>query len=159
MIESLITDSVKLTHALARGLIPVGVESEGLMNALKDLASNVESMFNVRCVFQCDHPVLIEDKLVATHLYRIAQEAITNAVKHGKAENIRIGLVPQDGCLSLTVENDGLELSSGLTRPGGMGLKIMRYRAEIINGSLDISKGTDGGTIVTCVFPNNKHYE
>jgi signal transduction histidine kinase len=153
-INERVGQAAEKTRKLAKGLHPIDLDRNGLVSALQELSVNTEELFDVSCTLECEEAISINDVSVAINLYRIAQEAITNAVKHGKAENIRIGLVPQDGCLSLTVENDGLELSSGLTRTGGMGLKIMRYRAEIISGSLDISKGADGGTIVTCVFPN-----
>jgi two-component system CheB/CheR fusion protein len=94
---------------------------------------------------------------VATNLYRIAQEAITNAIKHGKARIITIALTGGAEALTLRVDNDGLAFPAGKTPGKGMGLSIMRYRAEMIEGSLDIRKGPDGGTSVTCVVPNRTH--
>ncbi len=91
------------------------------------------------------------------NLYRIAQEAITNAIKHGKAKNIRIDLIAGRGCLTLTVENDGLDFPAGANHSDGMGLRIMRYRAEVINSSLEVRKGTNGGTIVTCDLSNKEN--
>ncbi len=155
MIESLITDSVKLTHSLARGLIPVGVESEGLMSALKDLASNVKSMFNIHCVFQCDQPVLIEDKLVATQTYRIAQEAINNAVRHGQAQKVMISLTLSDGDVVLSVEDNGRGLPENIADSAGLGLRIMNYRARAIGASLSVQSKSQGGTSVVCRF---KHH-
>ncbi len=98
----------------------------------------------------------MDDVSIAVHVYRIAQEAITNAVKHGKARKIRIGLAAKDGGSRLTVENDGLGFPTEQIRTDGMGLKIMHYRAEIINGSLSIHKGAQGGAVVTCAFPNKQ---
>ena len=98
----------------------------------------------------------INDVSAAIHLYRIAQEAITNAVRHGRAKHIKIELIAKDDVISLTVENDGLEFLPGQIQTHGMGLKIMHYRAEIINGSLSIHKGAHGGAMVACVFPNKR---
>ena len=103
---------------------------------------------------KCEEVIRIDDIAKAINLYRITQEAITNAIKHGKAKNIKIELTTKDSCLTLMVENDGLDFPAKQTQSKGMGLKIMKYRAEIINGSLDIHKGADGGTVVTCVFTN-----
>ncbi len=99
---------------------------------------------------KCDKPVSINDVSVATNLYRITQEAITNAIKHGHAKNIMISLAAERGCLRLTVENDGLDFPAGPNSENGMGLRIMKHRAEAINSSLEIRKRDDGGTIVTC---------
>jgi signal transduction histidine kinase len=91
-----ITQSLRTTieHArmLARGLSPVQLESNGLMWALEELASTTEQLFKIRCRFDCGEPVLIQDNAIATHLYRIAQEAIHNAIKHGHATNVSITL-------------------------------------------------------------------
>ncbi len=149
-IESLITESLKLTQTLARGLTPVGVEAEGLMSALRDLASNVENMFNIHCVFQCDQPVLIEDKLVATHTYRIAQEAINNAVRHGQAQNVIISLTLSNADVVLSIEDDGRGLPENITKNAGMGLRIMNYRARTIGATLSVQSGSQGGTSVVC---------
>ena len=124
------------------------------MSVLQELAANTEQLFNVSCTLNCEKVVPINDVSVAINLYRIVQEAITNAIKHGKAKNITIELTGKDGCLRLKVENDGLDFPAAQNWGKGMGLKIMRYRAEIIDGSLDIGKGTDGGTIITCVLAN-----
>jgi signal transduction histidine kinase len=94
---------------------------------------------------------------VAINLYRIAQEAITNAIKHGRAKNILVELSSSGDCSKLTVESDGLGFPQARARSEGMGLKVMNYRAEMIDATLNICTGANGGTIVTCVFPNTKH--
>jgi signal transduction histidine kinase len=88
------------------------------------------------------------------NLYRITQEAITNAVKHGNTKHIMINLIAKHGRLRLTVENDGLDFPAEASQKDGMGLKIMRYRAEVINSTLDVRKRASGGTIVTCDLSN-----
>lgn len=138
-------------RALSQGLLPVEVDGEGLMNALQELAGRISDQAGVRCAFHCDTPVRVDDNAVATHLFRIAQEAVANALTHGKARTIDIGLVVSSGFLRLTVEDDG----RGIRRPakaGGLGLKIMQYRANLIGARFQVEPGEDGGTLVTCVL-------
>ena len=156
-INERVGQAVEKTRKLARGLHPVDFDRNGLVSALRELAANTEELFGVSCSLKCDQAVLVEDASTTINLYRIAQEAITNAVKHGNAAKIIIDLTHHDDHLILTVENDGLEFPSEPTHHGGMGLKIMHQRAEVINGSLDVRQGTDGGTIVTCAFSNKGH--
>ncbi|MFH1719057.1 MAG: ATP-binding protein, partial [Planctomycetota bacterium] len=106
------------------------------------------------CTFLCEDNVSVHSVSVASNLYRIAQEAITNAIKHGKTRNIRIELADENDCVMLRVENDGLDFQEEAGCSKGMGLSIMRYRAEIIDGSLNIGRGADGGTCITCVVSN-----
>ncbi len=152
-IVAMINQSVSDTRQLARGLQPVEVEENGLMSALDGLANNIESIFHIHCEFQCAVPVLIPDKIVATHLYRIAQEAASNAVKHGKAARISIELAAPQGRIQLVIRDDGKGFE---TDPGdidcGMGLQIMRYRANIIGASLDIQTAPVQGTQIKVYF-------
>jgi PAS domain S-box-containing protein len=143
-------EAIGQTRSLARGLHPVKPEPNGLMVALKDLASRTETLFNVRCRFLCRQPIFIEDNKTATHLYRIAQEAITNAIKHGKPGRVEISLTQTPGRINLAVKDNGVGLPTRPHKNPGMGLRIMRYRAGTIGGSLAIQKGAGGGTTVAC---------
>lgn len=156
-ISSRVRKATEQTRNLAKGLHPVDLDRNGLVAAIQELASNTEQLFDVSCTLKCKNAVSIKDVSVAMNLYRIAQEAITNAIKHGHAKNIEIDLIAGRGCLTLTVENDGQGFPAGASHGDGMGLRIMRYRAEVINGSLEIRKGTNGGTIVTCDLSNEEH--
>lgn len=155
-IVKLVNDGIHKTRVLARGLLP-GVSSEplGLMSALQHWASEVEDLFQVSCRFECEEPVLISNDAAVNHLYRIVQEAVHNAIRHGKAKNIGIGLIALGGRGTLTIQDDG----SGIREPKqdtqrpGMGLSIMRYRAGMIGGLLEITRSEPGGTLVTCEFP------
>jgi signal transduction histidine kinase len=167
-ISTCVSQVAQQTRNLARGLAPIDLDRDGLAPALEELAANTEQLFDVSCTLECEGTVATNDASVTINLYRIAQEAITNAIKHGRAKNIRIKLAAKNGRSELSVENDGLAFSgwqardirqpwgcrNGQARDRGMGLRIMRYRAETINGSLNIRKGARGGTLVTCVFPN-----
>jgi PAS domain S-box-containing protein len=138
------------TRNLARGLHPVKPEPNGLMSALQELASQTKTLFNVRCRFTCRQPVFIEDITTATHLYRIAQEAVTNAIKHGKSGIIQISLTQTAARIVLAVRDNGVGLPTSPRKHRGMGLRIMQYRAGTIGGSLDIQRETGGGTSVVC---------
>jgi signal transduction histidine kinase len=128
----------------------VDLAADGLMTALREHAANVRTLFGVNCEFRYDEPVLIHDDAVATHLYRIAQEAVHNAVRHGRAQRIVIGMASSDGPPTLTVEDDGVGLPEDADTSRGMGLSIMNYRAQMIGAALIVRRRPSGGTIVEC---------
>lgn len=138
------------TRELARGLSPVGMEAEGLMEGLREMAARTSKVFRLDCTFRCAGAVLVPDHAVAIHLYRIAQEAVGNAVKHGKARHIEIDLAAAEDHLRLGISDDGIGIPRKLKKSQGMGLRIMRYRAGVIGGSLDVRRGLRGGTTVVC---------
>jgi two-component system sensor kinase FixL len=149
-ITALLNDALSLTRSLARGLHPVALKSGGLMAALADLAERSSEIFQVDCRFT--GPV-VEPRLsdsVATHLYRISQEAVTNAVNHGKADVIRIELKAGPDLNVLSVADNGAGLPKLNPRRKGMGLRIMNYRADVIGGTIDFFTSENGGTTVTC---------
>lgn len=145
--------ALTLTRSLARGLHPVAVEAGGLRAALKDLAARTRVMFGVDCRSRLPARLPELSTTDATHLYRIAQESVSNAVKHGKAAHIAIGLDFSGPQATLTIQDDGCGLRQHGDDHVGMGLKIMPYRADIIGGRLDITPGPEGGTVVSCTFP------
>ena len=136
---------------LARGLSPVQLESDGLMSALQELVSSIERLFKISCRFDCEQPVLVEDNAVATHVYRIAQGAIHNAIKHGHATHVTLTLAGS-GEYTLTISDDGLGLSAEFSSSKGMGVHIMKYRAGMIGGRLSIAPGQPSGTKVICTW-------
>jgi two-component system sensor kinase FixL len=140
------------TRMLARGLSPVDVESNGLISALQELASNTKKLFHVTCRVECPQPVPVRDHAAATHLYRIAQEAINNAIKHGKARQIVVRLAAQGDQASLTVTDDGSGLVAKPEKTSGMGLRIMKYRAGMIGATLELRRANGRGMLVTCAF-------
>jgi signal transduction histidine kinase len=154
-ISAHLREAIRQSKALARGLSPVELQANGLMSALEELATNVSAMFRVNCTFRCSSPVLISDNAAATHLFRIAQEAATNAVKHGRAERIEIELRREAGRLLLTVRDNGKGFDAKALRVEGMGLSGMNYRAQMIDASLTVEPAKDGGTIVTCSAPES----
>ncbi len=153
-IVDLVNQAIGRTRELSRVLLPVLSDPPGLMAALERLAFEVEDLFQVSCRFECDQPVLIRHTHIATHLYHIAQEAVNNALKHGRPRHIAIRLDLCDGPL-MTIEDDGVGMQN---RPeargaGGMGLLIMSHRAKMIGGTLEIRPAPSGGTAVRCGFP------
>ncbi len=144
--------AVKEARMVARGLSPVDIESYGLMSALEELTESVASLHQVSCRFSCDRPVLIEDNTVAIHLYRIAQEAIHNAVRHGHAKNLVVSLSRAKDSTTLAIADDGSGFPADACSSRGMGIRIMGYRAEMINGSFSIGPREPTGTRVECTF-------
>src|ERR1700691_1765359 len=158
-IVGLVNDAINKTRELAHGLLPVISDSHGLMSALKRWAAEVEDLFNISCCLRMDEPVLIHDANMSTHLYRIAQEAVNNAIKHGQAKNITISLFARNGNGTLKIENDGSRLPESSTDGSGMGMQIMNYRARMICGSLKVESGGIRGITITCLFPLAKSKE
>ena len=155
-IAQLIRAAISHTRKLARGLSPVELEANGFMSALHELAANVPKLFHVECRLECPEPILIRNNVFATHLYRIVQEAINNAVRHGKARQIVISLKPWGDKIALVINDDGVGFSNETKRSGGMGLHIMKYRAGVLDAALDIRSSVDGaGTAVVCIFNKN----
>lgn len=154
-ISRLLTVAMAQTRSLARGLHPVAPEANGLMSALEDLATRVSDLFKVSCHFACAQPVLIEDNTMATHLYRIAQEAVNNALKHGKAQQIVIGLSSTPERIILAVNDDGVGFKRSERRSKGLGLRIMNHRAAMIGGNFTVQKKAGGGTTAVCNVPMN----
>jgi PAS domain S-box-containing protein len=149
----LIGRSLNHTRALARGLHPVAPEQGGFVAALQDLALRSQDLFGIRCHVEAEKDLLIEDQTVTMHLYRIAQEALSNAVRHGSAQQVSIHLARSADQALLRISDDGTGLQKEAASPTGMGTRIMQHRAEIINGSLRISNAPKKGACVTCVFP------
>jgi len=152
-VVGLVEEGINLARSLARGLYPVEMEAEGLMTAFHDLVSNIAQSTKVRCVFECQTPVLIHDDAVAAQLYRIAQEAVRNALQHGRPKRIGVNLSEQHGMVTLAVEDDGAGFPEGGPKSGGLGVRIMAHRAAMIGGHFAIEPAPTGGTIVSCSFP------
>jgi PAS domain S-box-containing protein len=144
--------ALDLTRTLARGLHPVAMEVGGLSHALSELVEKTSQLFGNHCEFSCPQPVSDLDNTQATHLYRIAQESVTNAVKHGQASHIAVSLTETPLTLVLTIRDNGTGLSHPAPKAEGMGLRIMRYRADIIGGNLTLASPPSGGTTVTCTL-------
>ncbi len=152
-IVKLVNEAINKTRELARGLLPVVSDSQGLMSALQLWAGEVQDLFGISCVFECNTAVLIHDDAMATHLYHIAQEAANNAIKHGHAPGIVISLTAENGWGELVISDNGTGIAENRAATQGMGLHIMSYRAGMIGGRLEIRPNLPRGTSITCMFP------
>jgi PAS domain S-box-containing protein len=152
-IVRLVNQAIEKTRELAQGLLPVVSEGHGLMSALQRRADEVQDVCDVDCWFRCETPVLIDDVSVATHLYHIAQEAVNNALKHGKPRMISIQLSAEENAGTLIVDDNGTGFQGAPAKHSGLGLGIMSHRASMIGGSLDVRRTEPRGTRVTCTFP------
>ena len=149
-IVQLINDALVQSRRLAKGLYALELESKDLSAALKQLSADIATTTKIECRFTARAALIVEDKTVAMHLFRIVQEALTNAVKHSHAAAVDI-IVETD--TTITVRDNGVGLPEGPIPSDGMGLKVMRYRANMVGASLDIRRHPEGGTIVRCIPP------
>jgi two-component system CheB/CheR fusion protein len=144
------------TRDLVKFIQPVAMDARGLMQSLKDLAESSSRLYLVNCTFRCPKPVPINNPDVALNVFRIAQEAVHNAAKHGKSRKITIGLGRRGNLAKLSISNDGIDFKPSRTaRKRGLGLHIMGYRANALRGELTITRQRPRGTLVTCVFKAN----
>ena len=152
-ISRLLNESITEARSMARGLGPAVIEAAGLDGALEGLARSVQRLFRVSCTLECERPFPRLRPEAETHLFRIAQEAIHNAITHGKADRIELVVGSQDGKGLLQVRGNGVGMPLDGPPPEGTGLRGMTYRARLIGGSLEVRRRTPRGTAVTCVFP------
>lgn len=152
-IARLTRQAITYTRELSHTMSPMELAAEGLVRALKNLANQTKDLFGIDCRFRGDVRWSFEDNTVQTYLYRIAQEAIQNAMKHGKARRIQIGLKENRDHIVLSVQDDGVGLPLKMRKRRGFGLHIMNYRANTLGGSLDVQKGKRRGVCLVCSIP------
>lgn len=148
-------DAVTQTRALAHGLTAFMLDASGLQPALAELAVRTEKAAKVRCRFDCPAPVAVPDSETAAHLYRIAQEAVTNAVKHAGADEIEISLAAAGDQLVLRISDNGKGLRASKRSANGIGLQVMRHRADTIGAELTVDSKRGKGVTVTCTLRRN----
>src|SRR5262245_49872026 len=155
-IVTFVNQAIEQARTLAGGLAPVTLETYGLVFALQELAASVEELFHCTCKVSSHHAIHITDHAVAMHLYRIAQEAVNNAIQHGKARKITITLSASawQGGMTLMVHDNGTGFPTDVAKRRGMGLRIMRHRARMIGAMLEVQPGAHGGTCVICTLSN-----
>ena len=153
-IVEFVNQAIAQARKLATGLAPVTLETYGLVFALQELAANMEALFHISCTVTSEQAIHIADHAVATHLYRIVQEAANNAVQHGQAQHITITLAVLPEGFTLMVHDDGVGFPAVETAWHGMGLRIMHHRARMIGATLEVQHGVHGGTCVICTLDN-----
>ena len=151
-ISGLLNQVVTQTRSVARGLFPVRLEEHGLVSALEELAANASELFKINCRFLSENPPIEVENTVAIHLYYIVLEAIANASKHGRAQNVEIKLQPAGARYRLSIQDDGTGFLPADRSAAGMGIGIMRYRARVIGATLTLQSQPGSGTAVTCLF-------
>lgn len=156
MAEQLATgleEALAEVRSLSRGLIPVHTDARGLVSALEELASRVSEQSGIRVELRHENPILISDNEIATHVYRIVQEAINNSVKHAQADNIVLLLEADEHEAVIEVRDNGKGLPDDVHERDGLGLRTMYHRCQLFGGSLDVYTHDEGGTRVRCCFP------
>lgn len=151
-IKDLIDLALDETRALSKGLFPVDHEDVDLRRALEDLAARVSDTFRVSCRVEGELAVPLPDRAAVTHLLRIAQEAVSNSIRHGRARRIIIELSSAHGGNLIRIRDDGVGMAQAPRRSDGMGLRSMSYRAGAIGATLEIGPAPGRGTVVTCRF-------
>jgi signal transduction histidine kinase len=149
-IARMVREAMDYTRELAHGLSPMRLETVGLRGTLLELARRTRKLFGIQCRFRCKKLVVIEDINLCTHLYRIAQEAVANAVKHSKARRMEISMTTSANGVVMTVQDDGVGIPRVPRAPQGLGLYTMRYRAGVIGANLVVRRGGKRGTTVCC---------
>ena len=150
-IVDLLEEGIGLARSMAKGLHPVEMHADGLMEALEEFAATTSQLFGIQCRFECQMPILIRTPATATHLYRIAQEAVSNAIKHGRASHIVVSLDETEAgiCLAVIDNGHGTPLQSGK----GMGLRIMADRAKMIGAQFAVQSQHPHGVELSCLLP------
>lgn len=150
-----INEVIAEVRGLARGLLPIELESNGLNAALESLSATISNTFKIECIYVPIGEVLVRDRIVSLNLYRIVQEAVNNAIRHGKASSIEIRLEVSNTNFILSIKDDGIgfdyEKYSQHNKVNGIGLQSMVYRARLINAKVNFTKLSDEGFEITVV--------
>ena len=155
-IVKLLNNAIGRARGLARGLSPVGLEAYGLAAALGELSEQTSRVYPIGCSFRCDEEALVRDNAIANHLYYLTREAVNNAAKHSKGTQISVDMRVERATLVVSVTDDGVGIpDAAATRPAGMGLRTMRYRARLLGAELTLSPA-EPGTRMTCSLPTSR---
>ena len=152
-IHTLIQETMTQTRELSHDLVTLDAHEKDLATAMEGMVLHVQRTFNISCRFQCETKAPVLEANSVSQLYKITQEAVTNAIKHGKAKNVEICVSNGGNHLRLTIRNDGASFPSVVESKAGLGLRIMSYRAHLIGASLEVKPGEQEGAVVTCSLP------
>lgn len=152
-IHKLIEEAMAHASDVAHDLATLDFHGKALPDALRQLSQHAKASFGISCRFQSDKNIPPLEGNVVRQLYKITQEALTNAIKHGKAKRVTVALEMDGDKLLLTVRNNGMPFPSVVTRNAGMGLRIMNYRANLVEATVEIKPGKPDGTVVACTLP------
>src|SRR5438270_3801364 len=154
-----VEEGIDLTRNMARGFFSPELEADGLSVALEVLAENISERFATNCIFHGQESIPVRDSVVATQLYRIAQEAATNAAKHAAAEQIDIRVTMDGSELTLAIEDDGIGFPDELSDSDGLGLRLMRHGSALIGATLSVQRNGRSGTVASCKLRISNHSE
>jgi signal transduction histidine kinase len=157
-IENRLSEALAQADGISRGLYPVELDADDLKGELESLLKKLSSLYGIRCALIFDRPPLFVDPLMAAHVYRMAQEGVINAAKGGKAKNVQVRLTTRAANGVLEVADDGIGFD-GHPQRQGMGLRILNYRAQILNGTLRYDPRPGGGTLMSCAWRINNESE
>jgi signal transduction histidine kinase len=150
----ILEDSIAIARDIARGLSPIPFEDDGLPIALEELAAKTSELFRVDCAFVTDSHALAMSPGRAIQIYRVAMEAISNAIRHGRARGIELRLATRGSEGELSILDDGAGINAeAIDNSRGLGLRIMQHRANLLGGALAVERAPSGGTLVRCTFP------
>ena len=147
----MLREAISQTRFLSRGLVPIGDDPDALRIGLAELAEHVSSLGRLRYHLDCPAPVILRDRSMAAHLYRIAQEAVNNVLKHAEADQVTVKLIQINSVLELQISDNGKGLPT--SKSGGLGMEVMKHRASMIGGELTVASKRGHGVTVTCVLP------
>lgn len=146
-------EAISQTRLLARGLAPIKINAGGLQDALAELASRMSKRGRVICALEADPAIKVDEDVTAQHLYRLGQEAVTNAIKHSGASQVNIRLAETNNSIRLEISDNGKGLPRNAAKSTGIGLEIMKHRASVIGGELEVTSKPGKGVTVACTVP------
>ena len=154
-ITAMVNEAVSKTRYLSQGLYPDELKEEGFLAMMEKLAAYVDATHQIACEFHCECSCRIDDPEIAIHLFRISQEAVSNAIRHGHARHITLKMTGRDMPQALSIEDDGCGVgdATGSHKGGGLGMRTMQYRADLIGATLKVSRPPQGGTCITVQLP------
>ncbi|MBD3322137.1 MAG: hypothetical protein GF350_13650 [Chitinivibrionales bacterium] len=152
-IKDLVNQAAQQVNQLSKGLSPIDTQQEGLFAAIEELCDTTEKTFSIPCSIVYPPDLRINNSIIANHLYRIVQEGIINSVKHSGTHAIAVSFGLQNKNALLTIADNGIGITKKKKEPSGMGLRIMKYRAQLIGATLKISSSKNKGTTIECLFP------
>ncbi len=159
-ITHLVKEADEYARSLSRGLIPVEFEGQGLKAAIERMMKNAEKLFNITCRLDAPDNLHFEDSTNLTHLYRIVQEATSNAVKHGNASRVDISIRADDERMVIKIEDTGTGFPDNWEEERGLGVRIMQFRARLIGANLEITSSDQlgGAAIIVTLYPVGSNY-
>jgi signal transduction histidine kinase len=156
LMAGMLREAISQTRYLARGLVPISDDPDALLIGLTELAERINAIGPVKCRLEAPDSFQLRDAFVAGHLYRIAQESVNNAVKHGHAASVVIRLSQTAGAIVLEIADDGQGLPKSGTERRGLGLGVMQHRANAIGAKLEIASKRGEGVTIRCVLPGRR---